>query len=416
MKFQIECGDSAEVLKKFGDCTMDSMVTDPPAGIKLMNLNWDDDKGGRDQWIAWIQRIFEECHRVLKPGAHGFVWALPRTSHWTATALESSGFLIKDVVTHVFGSGFPKSAAVDKLVARSKYTNTEEIFRVTSWIRQRRDELGLSNRDLDRAAGVIGGACHWTAIPPNGQPHIPTAERWMGLENILGPAPEWMRTLIRPARERSTISEVSEWTGWGTSLKPASEHWLLVQKPISEHNLAANILKWGTGAINIDVSRISVRRSIPSTTNLPFAGNGFLWDKTKRSRTSIYQQHSLGRFPSNFCLTRDEDSSCPVTQLNNQAEGDVSEYFKVFSPEPFHYFKKANCSERNHGNTHPTIKPIKLMRYFCQMVTPPSGAVLDPFMGSGTTGVAALSSGFRFSGIEKDESYFEISKSRLEGV
>src|SRR6185436_1875659 len=116
-----------------------SLVTDPPAGIGLMGLDWDKDKGGRQEWIAWLTSIMAECHRVMKPGSHGFVWAIPRTSHWTATALEEAEFQVKDVITHIFGSGFPKSAAIDKALDRAKYTDTDLLFKVTAWIRERRN-------------------------------------------------------------------------------------------------------------------------------------------------------------------------------------------------------------------------------------------------------------------------------------
>src|ERR1700679_1252874 len=98
-------GDCLEVLKTFQADSIDSLVTDSPAGISFMGKQWDKSNG----FIPSMTKIFEECLRVLKPGAHGFVWALPRTSHWTATALENAGFEIRDVVTHLFGSGFPKS-------------------------------------------------------------------------------------------------------------------------------------------------------------------------------------------------------------------------------------------------------------------------------------------------------------------
>ena len=85
----------------------DSMVCDPPAGISFMNAGWDGAKGGRRQWIAWLTGIMVEARRVLKPGSHALIWAIPRTAHWTATALEDAGFEIRDVVVHLFGSGFP---------------------------------------------------------------------------------------------------------------------------------------------------------------------------------------------------------------------------------------------------------------------------------------------------------------------
>jgi hypothetical protein len=453
MNYKTYLGDSLEILKSLPSNSVDSLVTDPPAGIGLLNLDWDKNKGGRDEWISWLASIMTECHRVMKPGAHGFVWAIPRTSHWTGMALETAGFQVRDVVTHVFGSGFPKSVAIDKALDRAKYTDTELLLRVTAWIRSRRNELGLTNKTLDEIAGVKGGACHWTAVPPNGQPHIPTLERWEKLQSVLGPPPEWMAELIRPSYElgqdwksrdviglhrddaggmagqnfisqnreitKPTRDESKKWVGWGTALKPASENWILIQKPISEHNIAANVKRWSTGAINIDSSRIPVKNKIPSTSNLNFKDGGFIWEGSGRSRTSVYNQHPNGRFPSNFILTKSAAQACPSGTLNDQSgtDADVTEYFKTFNAEiPFFYCKKPGKYERGAGNIHPTVKPLRLMRYLCKMVTPADGVVLDPFMGSGSTGVAALSEKFKFIGIEREENYRQIALTRLEGL
>ena len=97
-------GDSLDVLKLYPDACFDSMVSDPPAGISFMNKAWDGDKGGRDQWIAWLAAIMAEAFRTLKPGAHCLVWALPRTSSWTCRALEDAGFEVRDILTHLQGS------------------------------------------------------------------------------------------------------------------------------------------------------------------------------------------------------------------------------------------------------------------------------------------------------------------------
>lgn len=423
MNYQALRGDSLEILKTLSTNSVDSLVTDPPAGIGLIGLDWDKDKGGKQEWINWLASIMRECHRILKPGAHGFVWAIPRTSHWTAMALEDAGFHVKDVVTHVFGSGFPKSVAIDKAIKRAKYSDTDLVFKVTAWIRERRNALGLTNKDLDQIAGVTGGACHWTALPPNGQPHIPTFERWERLEKILGPAPAWLTDLIKPSYEPSTgddsTDDLKKWRGWGTALKPASEHWILVQKPISEHNLAANIKKFATGGININGSRVPVHGKIPSTKNLDFKGGVFLWDTSERSRSSVYHQHPNGRFPSNLLLTRNNEQNCPARIMNEQADStaNVAEYFKCFQPEmPFFYCKKPSNFERGDNNTHPTVKPLQLMRYLARMITPPAGTILDPFMGSGSTGVAALLEKFQFIGIEREEEYYQIAVRRLRGV
>lgn len=435
MKYDLYLGDSLEILKTLPSQSVDSLITDPPAGIGLHGLEWDTDRGGKLEWISWMTSIMSECHRVMKPGSHGLVWALPRTSHWTASALENAGFHVKDIITHVFGSGFPKNIAIDKAIDRVKYTDTDLLFKATSWIRNRRNELGLTNKDLDTIAGVRGGACHWTAQPPNGQPNIPTLERWERLESILGEPPEWLKALIKPSYKisenwqskkvvnqhtvESTDKESKKWEGWGTALKPASEHWILIQKPISEHNIAANVLKHGTGGINVDASRISVRKKIPSTSNLNFKHGNSLWDTSERSRSSVYHQHPQGRFPSNFLITKSDSDNCPAVLLNDQSdqETSVAEYFKNFKPEvEFFYCKRPNKNERGLENLHPTVKPLRLMRYFCKMVTPPKGIILDPFLGSGTTGVAALFEKFQFIGIERDEEYHLIAEKRLKGV
>jgi len=446
----LRLGDSSRVLRDLDSNSFDSLVTDPPAGIGLLGLEWDKDKGGRDEWVAWLSGIAGECLRVLKPGAHGLVWALPRTSHWTATALENAGFEVRDVVSHVFGSGFPKSLALDKAMDRARVKDMGEIYRVTTWIRDRCRERGITNARLDEIAGVRGGACHWTAVPPSKQPTIPTLERWQRMEPVLGPAPEWMQPLLRPAyqlgeswAEREvtgsyssggggmvgkrfegdrkitvpTSPDAKKWQGWGTSLKPASEHWILIRKPLTEHNTAANVLKFGTGGINIDASRIPTDDQIPSARNLDMSGSSYLCAGGERSETSVYHPHPSGRFPTNLLVTRGEGANCPATAIDVMAPATAgaSRYFKVFEPEvdPFFYCAKPTSKEKGLGNHHPTVKSIALMRYLCRMVTPPSGTVLDPFAGSGTTGVAAVREGFRFVGIERDPAYHALALDRL---
>lgn len=405
--YSLHLGDSAEVLKSLPQNSVDSLVTDPPAGIGLLNLEWDKNRGGRDEWVSWLSQILGECLRVMKPGAHGLVWAYPRTSHWTAMACEAAGFEIRDVIHHVFATGFPKNTAVDQAIDRARVTDTDLLYRATRWIRERRDELGLRNADLERAAGCAG-ACHWTARPPRGSPVIPPLERWLRLETILGPAPDWLRPLIRPSREageawrtrevvgvharpgggltgkrfgpregalitRSTNPEALKWSGWGTALKPAHEHWILVRKPLTSHNLAANVVKNGTGAINIDATRLE-----------------------------------SGKFPSNFLVTNADPTGERPNGLPEKP------YFQIFpKPDPFFFSAKPSRRERGSTNRHPTVKPLALMSYLTRLVTPAGGTVLDPFMGSGTTGVAARTEGFEFIGIERELPYFLVAYNRL---
>jgi DNA modification methylase len=203
MKNKILQGDCLEVLKTLDDNSVDSIVTDPPAGISFMGKSWDTDKGGRDNWIKWMQEVATECKRVLKPGGHAFVWAIPRTSHWTATAWENAGFEIRDIVAHVFGSGFPKSHNIGKSV----------------------DKLQGNKRESEIVKGKIFTGSN---------------------NNINGEAGEYEVT-----------KGTSQFEGWGSALKPAREDWLLMRKPLDKGlSIAENCLKWGTGGINIEQSRV----------------------------------------------------------------------------------------------------------------------------------------------------------------
>lgn len=304
MDYALFHGDCLELLKTLPSDCLDSLVTDPPAGIFYMGKEWDHNKGGRDQWIEWMTTVMREALRVLKPGAHGLVWALPRTSHWTAKALEDAGFEVRDVVTHLFGTGFPKSKNIGK--------------------------------------------------------------------------------------------------GWGTGLKPASEHWILVRKPLSERTTPANVRKWGTGALNIDGTRIGTKKRNP----------GFLRGRP----ASTFQQGDAGvpnyqgRYPTNLTL---DEKAASVLDFQTQ---DLYEARLKGGASRFFYVAKASRKDKGGDNSHPTVKPTELMAYLCRLITPPGGTVLDPFMGSGSTGVAALREGFDFIGMEQDAHYLAIAQLRLSEI
>lgn len=354
-------GDCLEILKSLETNSVDSLVTDPPAGISFMGKDWDHDKGGRKQWIAWMTEVMTECMRVMKPGAHGLVWALPRTSHWTATALEDAGFEVRDVVTHLFGSGFPKSLdiskAIDKAAGAERKVVSTRIKNTGTHYYENGAKMGAANYGVKQNDSKI--VYEDKEIP------------------ITAPCTDLAK----------------QWQGWGTALKPASEHWILVRNPCSEKTVAANVLKHGTGGLNIDKCRIpgqfeSGWSKSGSKASEKLSMSGANYDRDPKP------DNAKGRFPANLVLD----------EAAEEYLGESARYF---------YCAKASKSDRGEDNNHPTVKSTKLISYLCELVTPPGGTILDPFMGSGSTGKAAKQLGFEFIGIEQNQEYFEIAKRRI---
>ncbi len=374
------CGDSLALLRAMPSDSLDALVTDPPAGISFMGKAWDSDKGGRDAWIQWMTDVMAECLRVLKPGAHGLVWALPRTSHWTATALENAGFEVRDVVNHIFGTGFPKSLNIGKAI--------------------------------DKAAGrYVPG----DVLPSSRNSSASVTDIATSFREKTGTNPQ--------------TPEAKQWDGWGTALKPAHEHWILVRRPLGEKTVAANVLKHGTGGINVDGCRIG--------TDLVESGRANRTECESESYGTglmgTEKTFSQGRFPSNLLISEeaaadlDQHSGISVSldrvRKNNPSPnlamsganlGHLSRgHTDTGGASRFFYIAKASRADKGAENTHPTVKSTTLMQYLIKLVTPPGGVVLDPFMGSGSTGVAAHRLGFDFLGIEQQKEYFEVAISRV---
>ena len=492
-------GDCLDVLRTLPEASVDSVVTDPPAGIAFMGKAWDEDKGGRRQWIAWLAEVMGECLRVLKPGGHALVWALPRTSHWTATALEDAGFEVRDCLVHVFGSGFPKSMDVSKAMDKAGGASPEQTAR---WLQSERTRMGLSREQVAERIGCTEASVRdWEEgrSRAKGAPlefMIPSEAYRSKLEQLFAyPADD--RVIVGAGadrREDNTVYGVGhsgtlrrggntdlakQWQGWGTALKPASEHWWLVRKPLIG-TVAANVERYGTGALNIDATRVElsdtlVRPFVQKHDNTVF-GHGL---------GAGTQTEPAGRWPSNLLLSHSEScedgacaDGCAVAEMDRQSgttrsrvgkprgsatsgdgwgmtatgaeyanSGGASRFFPVFR-----YQAKPSRAEREAGlreaglreavvrtgmggdmptddqgkqrdrfskvaaNTHPTVKSIGLMDWLIRLVTPLGGVVLDPFLGSGTTGVAAAKGGFGFIGIEREDEYLAIARARIEAA
>lgn len=463
--------------------SVDSLVTDPPAGISFMGKEWDHG----DNFIERMREIFAECLRVMKPGAHGLVWALPKTSHWTATALEQAGFEVRDVVTHLFGTGFPKSLnlgegrgtalkpAVEHWILVRKKDIKEECQHEYALIavkntkltmrglKEGRENLAhmLAESNLDQAQkekillvgrAVVGSdtmaMSQLTSEIKSIDLSIVSSWKDISAEDL-----EKVKTFIismatKPITELKILNfSRSPNTQKDIILEPSSEHYILIRKPISEKTVAKNVGRWGCGGLNIDGCRIE------AADQAKFAKN---WDRMQPNNqskiaTSLSPKEQIhlgdytptGRFPSNLVL--DEESAAMLDEQSGLSksvciEGGATRKAQteiVKNPSGwveskrtkrtegfndsggasrFFYVAKASRSDRNEGcekNGHPCVKSTKLMEYLIKLITPPNGIVLDPFMGSGSTGKACKRLGFGFIGIEKEKEYFDIAKARV---
>ncbi len=376
-------GDSLFLLPTLPDSSIDSIVTDPPYELGFMGKSWD--KSG----IANNVQLWKECLRVLRPGGHLLAFSGSRTYHRMTCAIEDAGFEVRDQIMWVYGSGFPKSLNVSKAI--DKAAGAE------------REVVGESRDKGYTACGVTSGA----SIGGQQGGH-----NFKSVFDITAPATDLAKT----------------WDGWGTALKPAHEPIVLARKPLVG-TVAENVLQHGTGALNIDGCRVgtetitqrqAVRSDGSNSSKAYNVGVARQWNGVSTQTT--------GRWPANFI----HDGSDEVL-AGFPGEGSASRFF---------YCAKASKTDRDEGlegfeekavyseaaatpmrdereqafrrNSHPTVKPTSLMRYLCRLITPPGGVILDPFLGSGSTGKAAALEGFSFIGIDLDADYVKIAKARID--
>ena len=414
-------GDCLDKLKELDDNSVDSIVTDPPYGLAIMGKKWDYDVPSQEIW--------EECMRVLKPGGHLLAFAGSRTYHRMAIRIEDAGFEIRDQLMWIYGSGFPKSMNVGMKVDEKLGNKRELVERPKSEQRPNADNSRDKNKD-------IGGF----AMSDN---------KYKSVGN-------------------------SEWEGWGTALKPSHEPIVMARKPLIG-TVVDNVLEWGTGGINIDESRIQHDEPVKTTTRTE---KGDTWNEKnsglRNNPSNMASADPKGRFPANIIF--DEEAGKILDEQTGilksgfmkagtkriMSEGDVNTYGYYDSDTTyndtygdsggasrFFYCPKTSKTDRNEGlddfekksrsdankmmgksgnfktgsgndrttefkNNHPTVKPTDLMLYLIRLVTPKDGTTLDPFMGSGSSGKAAVRGGFDFVGVEREEEYMKIAKARIQ--
>ena len=384
-KYILHLGNCLDSLKGVPDNSVDSIVTDPPYGISFMSKKWDYDVPSVEIW--------KECLRVLKPGGFLLSFSSTRTYHRMTINIEDAGFEIRDSCTWNYSSGFPKShnisASIDKMYGH-----------------------------------------------PNRGRAIPTASSYQACDvdqdNKLTSNP------VGPYEPKT--DEAKQWQGWGTALKPSQEFIAMARKPL-DGTVANNVLTWGTGGINIDATRVPMSdedyEKLSSGVERIREKGGTMGNSWKNSSdlSGANPVNPAGRWPANFI----HDGSQEVLELFPDVKGSASRFFyvpkasKKDKEEGLDDFEErtqaatfgdigpmeGNPRKPNTGhvqkirNHHPTVKPTELMKYLCRLVTQPGGIVLDPFMGSGSTGKAAILEGFHFIGCELDEEYLAIAEARI---
>lgn len=328
-RHRIVVADCLDVLKALPDCSVDSIVTDPPYGIGFMGKGWDVSVPG----IEWAR----ECLRVLKPGGHIIAFAATRTVHRLGTIIEDAGFEIRDQIEWLQYQGFPKSLDVSRAIDAAAGAEREVVGKNPSY---RADQVDAPSFSLQRNP------------------------------NITAPATDDAKT----------------WDGWGTGLKPSHEPAVLARKPLSG-TVVETVLEHGTGALNIEGCRIPYG-------DKAWPGPGERHEDIGRGKSTLHgphsgptetvQMHDGGRFPANVYM-------CPKPARSERSDG----------------------VEGEAGNSHPTVKPVGLMRWLVRLVTPPGGTVLEPFLGSGTTLVACEREGFVGIGVEASPEYADIALARV---
>ena len=374
-------GDCLEEMKKLIDdgLKVDAVVTDPPyhltsiterfgkegsapaqhgtdgafarASRGFMGKEWD----GGD--IAFRAETWALCFDLLKAGGHLLAFSGSRTYHRMAVAIEDAGLEIRDQIMWIYGSGFPKSLNIGKAIDKAAGVKREVV------------------------GSKIGQAGYSLADNPSKRQILRSLDNPIGECQITAPA----------------TPEAQQWEGWGTALKPAHEPIVLARKPISEKSIADNVVKHGTGALNIDGCRIEPDDN--AKIRFRQVGSNGVADVLTRATTTTLYDPTSGRYPANV--------------IHDGLQEEWARYF--YCPKTSTAEREESVTQNGHdrNNTHPTVKPVELMRYLCRLVTPKGGTVLDPFMGSGSTGLAAKTEGMEFIGIEREQEYFDIATDRI---
>jgi len=352
-------GDCRELIAAMPSDSVDAIVTDPPYELGFMGKGWD------ASGVAYDVTLWSECLRVLKPGGHLLAFGGTRTFHRMACAIEDAGFEIRDSIYWLYSSGFPKSHNVSK--------------------------------GIDKAAGALAHESKGFTVAGRTDKNLPNPK----VKGYVPPEP--------------ATDAAKQWRGWGTALKPAHEPIVLARKPLNG-TVADNVKRYGVGALNIDGTRVLTDDRFGGG---PRGKSGFAAGYDSDGWTAGSDK---GRWPANVITDGTTEAEwvryffCPKAS-NGERNAGLDALPATFAPTmnngiggKEHDPETATAKQ----NTHPTVKPLALMRYLVRLVTPPGGTVLEPFAGSGTTLAAAILEGFNAIGCELTEDYLPIIAGRVQ--
>lgn len=386
-------GDCLGILPTLPANSIDTAITDPPYGLTFMGKDWDHGVPG--------VRFWREIMRVCKPGAMLLAFGGTRTHHRLMVAIEDAGWEIRDVIMWIYGSGFPKSHNISKAIDKSAGAE--------------REVVGMKPKN--------GGG---RAAPSHEGWRRPWMEENGGRDKpfeITAPATEAAKT----------------WDGWGTALKPAYEPIVVAMKPIPS-TFAANALEWGVAGLNIDGARVGTdevgtkrvqsHRKDRENWRITGGSNGNGATSTKgRWPANVIHDGSpevVAGFPETHGAGNKKQSVCTISKDQVYSGGWKTQtknpnYYKNNGGSAARFFYCAKASKRQRTvngrvkNNHPTVKPVELIKYLCQLTkTPSGGVVLDPFAGSGTTALGCIETGRDYILIEQSTEYVEIARNVIE--
>ena len=430
-KMKLYHGDCLEELKKLEDNSVDAVITDPPYGLSNTKPQQVADvlkawvtgdtvsvpakRGGfmGKDWDSFVPppAVWEECMRVLKPGGHMAVFAGARTQDLMGLSIRLAGFEIRDTLGWIHSQGFPKGQDLGKIIDK---------------------KLGAERTE------VAGRGWHIGTGGGSGVTIGHFAEKYEKGDATVG------RKLLAPA-----TSEAKQWTGWNSQLKPAIEPIILARKPL-DGTVAQNVLAHGVGGLNIDACRVAHDKQSADWVAKWSGHNGHPKGMFGGEIGTQFGGSPAGRFPANVLLDEHaakemdkqsgvlkgrvgmtqhgsgtnsvygtyERSAQSLVSDGVEDSGGASRFFPVFKYQAKAPKKERPVIEREDGTKiqHPTVKPVALMEWLVELITPHGGTVLDPFAGSGTTLQAALNKGFQPIGIEQDADYIKLIEKRLEAT